>query len=601
MKIKLINTPNKNLKATEQILVNRGIDLKEAYHYLNTTDADINSPLTFGADKMKQAAAAVINCVNLEKRMLVVVDCDCDGYTSAAIFINYLHDLFPYYVENNLDWFLHSGKQHGLSDLELDKHSEYGLIVVPDAASNDYDLHLEYAYKEVPILVLDHHEADFESQNAIVINNQLCDYPNKFLSGAGVTWQFCRFLDFILEANYANRYLDLVALGNTADMMSLRVIETKHLITKGFKDENIHNPFIRGMADKNAFTLGPKITSMGAAFYIAPFVNAMVRSGESEEKEILFQSMLNFKAFQQIPSNKRGHKPGEMEALVTQALRTATNVKNRQSRIEEETIEKLEGLIEKRNLMKHKVLMFLLEPGQVDRNVAGLIANKFMAKYQRPVCMLTKVTEQNDNILLLSDPPKKQVKISYQGSARGCDLAGVTEFKSICEATGVIDYAQGHQGAFGLGIPEDKVEAFLERTDEMLKDMSEEPLYYVDYIYDSMDIPGQDILDIAYMDELWGKDMDEPYIALQNLKVKKEMVTVYRKKDNTLKITLPNKVALIMFHADDDLCDRLQNQNPGYYIMNIVARCAANEYNGYVTPQLKIKDFEIVGQSKFNF
>ena len=381
MKIKLINQLNKNLKATEQILVNRGIDLKDAYHYLNTTDSDISSPLAFGADKMELAATAVIKCVTLEKRMLVVVDCDCDGYTSAAIFINYLHDLFPCYVENNLDWFLHSGKQHGLSDLELDKHSEYGLIVVPDAASNDYDLHLEYAYKELPILVLDHHEADFESPNAIVINNQLCDYPNKLLSGAGVTWQFCRFLDFILKVNYADRYLDLVALGNTADMMSLRELETKHLITKGFKDENIHNPFIRGMADKNAFTLGPKITSMGAAFYIAPFVNAMVRSGEPEEKEILFQSMLNFKAFQKILSNKRGHKPGEMEMLVTQALRTATNVKNRQSRIEEETLAKLEGLIEKRDLLKHKVLMFLLEPGQVDRNIAGLIANKFMAKY----------------------------------------------------------------------------------------------------------------------------------------------------------------------------------------------------------------------------
>jgi single-stranded-DNA-specific exonuclease len=587
MKIKLINAPDKKLKATEQILVNRGIDLKNAYHYLNTTDADINSPLAFGADKMELAATAVMKCVTLGKRMLVVVDCDCDGYTSAAIFINYLHDLFPYYVENNLDWFLHSGKQHGLSDLELDKHSEYGLIVVPDAASNDYDLHLEYAYKELPILVLDHHEADFESPNAIVINNQLCDYPNKFLSGAGVTWQFCRFLDFILESNYADRYLDLVALGNTADMMSLRELETKHLITKGFKDENIHNPFIRGMADKNAFTLGPKITSMGAAFYIAPFVNAMVRSGELEEKEILFQSMLNFKAFQKIPSNKRGHKPGEMEMLVTQALRTATNVKNRQSRVEEETIEKLEGLIEKRNLLEHKVLVFLLEPGQVDRNVAGLIANKFMAKYQRPVCMLTKVTDENG--------------ISYQGSARGCDLAGITEFKVMCEATGVIDYAQGHQGAFGLGIPADKIEEFLAITDEMLKDMSDEPIYYVDYLYDGYDVSGQDILDIAYMDELWGQNMPEPYVAFEKLKIKKDMVTVYRKKDNTLKITLPNRISLIMFHAEDELCDKLQNRNPGYYIMNIVARCAANEYNGNVSPQLKIKDFEIVGQGMYDF
>ena len=592
MKIKLINIPDKNLKATEQILINRGVKLADAHHYLNTTDADINDPLEFGQDKMSQAARAVAACIAQEKRMLVVVDCDCDGFTSSAIFINYLHDLFPSYTENYVDWFLHSGKQHGLSDLKLEDHSEYGLIVAPDAASNDYDLHLEFSYKNLPVLVLDHHEAEFDSPNAIVINNQLCDYPNKHLSGAGVTWQFCRYMDIIMETNHADKYLDLVALGNTADMMSLKELETKHLITKGFKEENIHNPFIRGMADKNAFTLGPKITSMGAAFYIAPFVNAMVRSGEKEEKEILFQSMLNFKAYEKILSNKRGHKPGEMENLVTQALRTATNVKNRQTRVEDATIEKLESLIEKRNLLDHKVLLFLLEPGQVDRNVAGLIANKFMAKYQRPCCILTKVTDATMT---------SGAEISYQGSARGCDLAGITEFKDTCESTGLTLYQTGHQGAFGLGIAAENIDAFIQKTDELLADMSTEPVYYVDYIFDNTAIDPQAILDIACLDDLWGKDMDEPYVAIKGLKVKKEMVTVYRKKDNTLKITLPNHLSIMLFKASDDLCDMLQNNNPGYYTFDIVGRCVANDWNGFVSPQIKIKDFDITGQVAFDF
>ena len=601
MKIKLINTPDPNLKATEQILVNRGIDLKDAHHYLNTTDADISDPLEFGQEKMSLAARAIAACIGQEKRMLVVVDCDCDGFTSSAIFINYLHDMVPSYTENCVDWFLHSGKQHGLSDLKLEDHSEYGLIVAPDAASNDYDLHLEFSYKNLPVLVLDHHEAEFDSPNAIVINNQLCDYPNKHLSGAGVTWQFCRYMDLLMGTNYADKYLDLVALGNTADMMSLREFETKHLITKGFKEENIHNPFIRGMADKNAFTLGPKITSMGAAFYIAPFVNAMVRSGEKEEKEILFQSMLNFKAYEKVLSNKRGHKPGEMENLVTQALRTATNVKNRQTRVEDATIEKLEGLIEKRNLLDHKVLLFLLDPGQVDRNVAGLIANKFMAKYQRPCCILTKVIEKIEKI----EPPCNDIrlieKISYQGSARGCDLAGITEFKDICESTGLTLYQTGHQGAFGLGIAAENIDAFIQKTDELLADMSNEPVYYVDYIFDNVAVDPQAILDIACLDDLWGKDMDEPYVAIKGLKIKKEMVTVYRKKDNTLKITLPNHLSIMLFRAPDDLCDTLQNNNPGYYIFDIVGRCNANEWNGFVSPQIMIKDYDITGQVAFDF
>ena len=59
-------------------------------------------------------------------------------------------------------------------------------------------------------------------------------------------------------------------------------------------------------------------------------------------------------------------------------------------------MELLEKKIKEENLLNHKVLLFLLEPGQIDRNIAGLVANKLMAKYQRPVCVLTKVIEEKE-------------------------------------------------------------------------------------------------------------------------------------------------------------------------------------------------------------
>lgn len=226
------------------------------------------------------------------------------------------------------------------------------------------------------------------------------------------------------------------------DMMSMKSIETKHLINKGFKEENLKNPFIYGMAQKNSYSLKGKITPMGAAFYIVPFINSMVRSGTIEEKELLFNSMLKFKAFEMIPSNKRGHKIGEQERLVDQAIRTATNVKNRQTREQDKGMELIEHLIEKNNMMQHQVLLFLLEPGQIDRNLAGLCANKIMSKYQRPCCILTKTIEcPIDEFTGVKGPDI----ISYQGSARGCDKVGINNFKEICEKTNVIMYAEGHQ------------------------------------------------------------------------------------------------------------------------------------------------------------
>ena len=602
MKYQLIETINSDYSAIEQVLTNRGIAFENIHKYLNTTERDINSPLLLGEKNLDAAATELIKTVSENKTALLIVDSDCDGLTSSALLINYFYDLFPSWTKNKLSFFMHAGKQHGLSDC-INEALKYDLVIIPDAGSNDYEYHQQLANNNIPVIILDHHEAEKISENAIVLNNQLSNYPNKNFSGVGVTWQFCRYLDLLMKKDYANRYVDLVALGNMADMMDIREIETKHLITTGFKDENVHNPFIRGMADKNAYSLGSKITPMGAAFYIAPFVNAMVRSGNQEEKELLFRSMINWQANLSVMSNKRGHKPGEVETLLEQALRTATNVKNRQTRVQDASLELLEKLIDQRGLMNHKVLLFLLEPGQVDRNVAGLIANKFMAKYQRPVCILTKVIETVEYKDHIED--KEYVvlenKISYQGSARGCDLAGVSNFKDICENTGLVEYAQGHQGAFGISILQEDIDAFIKATDTALENMSQEPVYYVDYIFEGSAVKPEHILDIGSLEDLWGQGLTEPFIALKNIKISKDMVTVYVKKDNTLKITLPNKVCIMLFKAPDELCDKLQNHNPGYITFDIVGKCKINEWMGYRTPQIFIEDYEIVGENKYNF
>ena len=317
---------NQSTSTVENILLNRGIKKSDIQHYLHTTDEDINNYLSFGVENIVAGINLVKDAVKNNKSMLVVVDADCDGYTSAALWMNYFYLAFEDYYFN-IHYFIHSGKQHGLNDC-IEEAKNYDVIILPDSSSNDYIYHKTLKDLGKQVLIMDHHEAEKKSEYAIVINNQLSGYPNKDLSGVGVTWQFCRALDDTFCTSYADRLLDLVALGNTADMMSLKSIETKHLIWKGFKRENIKNPFIYGMIDKNNFSLnkadyksynGLDVTPMGAAFFIAPFVNAMVRSGTQEEKEILFKSMLISEAFKEVPSTKRGHKILYKERIVDQA------------------------------------------------------------------------------------------------------------------------------------------------------------------------------------------------------------------------------------------------------------------------------------------
>ena len=593
MKIKLINQPNPLFSAQKQILINRGFNEKEIDHYFNLTDADINEPEVFGEELLAGAAAQLNAIINESKDICVVVDCDCDGYTSSAILINYLFDLVPAYTESHVHWYLHESKQHGLADT-MDWIEDMGpdLVIIPDAGSNDVT-YLETLEKQgTGVIILDHHEIEerdwwkaIEHPRLFLINSQSPEYPNKELSGAGVVWQFCRYLDKLWNNSYADQYLDLAALGLIGDMMSLKSFETRRIITKGIEPDRIINPFIYEMWQRNKFKLTDTPTAWGETFYIVPFVNAITRSGTLEEKELIFNSMLKFKAFKEVLSNKRGHKLGEMERVVDQAIRTCTNVKNRQGRSEDAGIELVTHLIEDNHMMDHKVLLFLLEPGDIKAEIRGLVANKLMARYQRPCCMLTRTVDENG-------------KVSYQGSARGCDKVGVTEFKDICAATQSCDYTIGHQGAFGLGLPQDKIEDFIKSTDFQLADMPNEPLYYVDYAWQPTDDFGEDILDIAKFDPYIGKDVDEPLVAVIGFDVTKDNITLM--KSNTVKITLPNGVNMIKFNMPEEEYNALYSET-GSVQVDVVGTANCNEWNGNQYPQILIKDINIKRKMAYVF
>lgn len=605
MKYKLINPPNNKYTAKGQILINRGMKEEDLIHYMNLTDADINDPDIFGLDLLWNAASNITQAIDAQNDICIIVDCDCDGYTSSAILINYLYNIAPEYTENHVHWFMHEGKQHGLEDaMDWIEDMNPSLVIVPDAGSNDKEQMQKLYNDGRKIIILDHHEIEGEPfENCYLINSQSPEYPNKNLSGAGVVYQFCRYLDRVYHKNYADQYLDLCALGLIGDMMSLQSFETRRLIDKGIKPSAISNPFIYSMWQKNKFKLGEVPTAWGFTFYIVPFVNAITRSGTLEEKELVFNSMLFHKANQEILSNKRGHKVGEKEKLVEQAVRTCTNVKNRQTRAEDAGIELVKGLIEENHMMDHKVLLFLLEPGQIKPEIRGLIANKIMARYQRPCCMLTetvKIIQEPDIIdeegwTHHCEPYKE---ISYQGSARGCDKVGVTEFKDICAETQVCDYTIGHQGAFGLGLPADKIDEFLSSTDEQLKDMPNEPIYYVDYIWDYKDIDGQAIIDIGEMAAYWGKDVDEAIVAVKGIKITKDML--HMMASNTMKISLPNNINIIKFRIPDEEYDKLYSED-GYVEIDAICKCNINEWNGNRYPQLFLEDYNIIGGCAYVF
>ena len=529
-------------------------------------------------------------------KILIQIDSDCDGYTSAAELINYLNCLFPGYVQNNVYYRIHSGKQHGII-LETIP-SDVSLVIAPDSSSNDYEVHEKLHNQGIDVLVIDHHEAEKISPYACVINNQLCDYPTKSLSGVGMVYKFCSYIDELMNVDYADQFLDLVALGMIADMMDLRDFETKHLINRGL--QNIRNPYFKGMIDKQAYSLKDGITPIGIAFYVAPYVNATIRMGTQEEKLLLFESMLDFRGYELIDSTKRGCK-GQKETRVEQACRNCTNIKSRQTKARDLALETIENIITEKNLLDNKILAIKLDNYSADRNLTGLIANQLMAKYQRPVLLLNKVVEKTP----LYDTFGKEIStlevISWEGSGRGYDKSKFDNLREFLNESELVMYAEGHANALGVGITDQNFSTFINYANQALAEFDFTPCYKVDFIFSGSDFRGKDIVEIAELKSLWGQGVDEPFVAIEHINVYAgNVVLMSPDKSPTLKINLSNGTSLIKFKATQEEYERLKSET-GCVTINVVGKCERNIWNGITSPQIIIEDYEIVGEQKYYF
>lgn len=523
----------------------------------------------------------LVKHISQNHQIHVQVDSDCDGYTSAAVLINYLNCICPSFVQNNISYSLHKDKQHGIDITAFDLN-EISMIIAPDSSSNEYETHQFLKENNIDVLILDHHEAEKASEYACVINNQLCDYPTKSLSGVGVVFKFCSYLDILLETDYAKDFLDLVALGIIADVMNLKDFETKHLINLGIK--NIKNPFLKAMIAKQEFSLGKKITPTGIAFYIAPYVNAVTRSGTLEEKLMLFESMLEFRSYEQIPSTKRGCS-GQMETRIEQACRNCVNIKNRQTRSRDTSTEIIENLIEENNLLDNKILIITLDKEHaIEKNLAGLIANQLMGKYKKPVLILSYVERDGEAY--------------WEGSGRNAERSSLTDLRGYLESTGLVEFAEGHSSAFGTSIKTNNLQSFIEKTNEDLQDFDFSPKYYVDFIYNAKQIDNLEILNIADYQELWGQGVSEPLVVIENLTITDINIQLFKR--NTLRIEIPssNGMSLIKFGSSEEEYQNLLS-NSGCVTINVIGKCSRNSLDD--KPQLKIVDYEIIRRTAYYF
>ena len=247
MRYKLRNNYTTNPeKALQEILMDRGV--QDIENFLNPSfNCELNP---YDLDNIEDGVKMLLKHLHENHNILFVVDQDADGYTSSAILWLYIKEIFP---NAKLNFIIHEHKQHGLSDIidKIELNPNYELVICPDAASYDIKEHKRLNEMGIDCLVLDHHAQLYDDNNqpiisnetnTVVINNQLSSkYKNKSLCGAGVVYKFCEVLDDSLELTepIAEKFLDLVALGEIADVMDRTNIETNYLMLAGLN--NIQN------------------------------------------------------------------------------------------------------------------------------------------------------------------------------------------------------------------------------------------------------------------------------------------------------------------------------------------------------------------------
>ena len=405
---------------------------------------------------MKKGVELFYNVIGLDKpRICVKVDCDADGYASGALIYQFIKYLNP---NSEIECIYTYNKEHGLTFDLLSNYTRksFDLIIVPDASFNCKDARLITDNFDAEILVLDHHLIDTEyldvetnkwvsykeaqeimskggiieedkyTKYCVAINDTDGKYPNPTLSGVGVVMKFCEAYcqTYGIDKEVLNQWMDLVAVGDVSDSMSLKDNESRYYVMQGLKEENSTNEFLNEIERQNPdeFKLGRNPTAIG--WTMGPLINGVVRYGKPEEQINMFRAIRGDKEdveYQPRRKHKDDPKPDvEIHSLQWEMARICKTVKARQDTDVRKFMQSVEEKIEKEKLLDNSILFIDCTDIIDKKTVSGLVANKLASKYMRPIVLL-----------------REKSSTEFGGSGRNYDKGNIVDLNGFLSNIGI--------------------------------------------------------------------------------------------------------------------------------------------------------------------
>jgi len=533
-----------------RILINRGIETPEQVErFFNPSNTHLHDP--FLMRDMEPAVERIVKALGRRERIAIYGDYDVDGITAASMLYLFLKDLggdvVPY-IPNR------QNEGYGISEtgiLELGKGGA-GLIVSVDCGITSIaEARIARAHG-IDLIISDHHEPGDFLPEALALcdpKREGCEYPFKELSGVGVAYKIAQGIAqrLNLEAEYTEKYMDLVALGSAADIVPL-VDENRVFVKLGL--EKINNQPEVGLASliETAGIKAGKIEVGDIVFGIAPRINAVGRLGSA------------LRAVKLLTTRDRSFSR-EVAGVLEDENRRRKDIDNT-------TLEEAVAEIQ-RTMDPFDARSIVLSREGWHPGVIGIVASRLIERYYRPTVMITIENGQG------------------KGSARA--IAKFDIYQALKACSDLLLQFGGHKYAAGLTIAAENIPAFKKRFEQVCREIiPEEDLVPKIKIESeiSLDEITSEVVGTLKRFAPFGPKNNRPNFFSRGL----EVLDVPRiVGSNHLKFRAGQ--GGVSFDAIGfNLGQYLGRVNNGSRTIEMVYAVEENEYNGRKSVQLRIKD-----------
>ncbi len=368
---------------------------------------------------MQEAVNKINDAISNNKKIIIVGDYDTDGICATAVLYKYFES-----INVKVDYFLPNRflDGYGLTIETAQKIIENfnpDLLITVDcgiSCHKEIDYLLEH---NVDVIVTDHHEVPDIKPNCICLDpkDPIQTYPFKELCGAGVALKLVHALGGLKQfLNLTN----IASLATVADIVPL-INENRAIVMHGLNNQQNLPEGVKKLLTSLKIT---NLTSTDIAYKLAPKLNTAGRMGDAT---------LAFKLF--IEKNQN---------LLNQILTELENQNNARVEAGNYIFSDAINMLESVNISL--VGAIVLKSETWHSGVLGIVCAKLTEKYNRPVCLLTKVDNE------------------YKGSIRSVN--GIDIYKELNSLKHLLVKFGGHAGAGGLTILEHNITEFVSKLNQ---------------------------------------------------------------------------------------------------------------------------------------